>query len=323
MVFKTVFMLLLYLIPFTLIILDVFSGTWWINILLWSVMGFGMAGIGLSIMHDANHGAYSKNNNVNKILGYCLNIAGGYDLNWRIQHNVLHHTYTNIIGMDEDVDAGIILRFSDSQPRKKHHGFQYLYAWFLYGLMSISWVFTKDYIQLVKYHKKNLLESQGKSLNHAIIYLSLWKVFYLLYVLGLPIIFNGHIGLNITGFFLMHFIAGLFLTTVFLCAHIVDQTDFPLPDQEGNIEKNWYVHQMETTANFSNKKSFFSWFIGGLNYQIEHHLFPTICHVHYHDLSKIVKETALEFGMPYYANNSFLQALKHHAAHLKMMGAKA
>ena len=121
----------------------------------------------------------------------------------------------------------------------------------------------------------------------------------------------------------MHFVAGLFLTTVFLCAHIVDQTDFPLPENDGVINKNWYVHQMETTANFSNKKSLFSWFIGGLNYQIEHHLFPSICHVHYYELSKIVKSTAEEFNLPYHANKSFLTALKHHAAHLKEMGKAA
>jgi len=290
---------------------------------MWSLMGFGMAGIGLSIMHDANHGAYSKNQTVNKIFGYCLNIVGGFDVNWRIQHNVLHHTYTNIIGMDEDVDAGIVLRFSDSQIRKPHHGYQHYYAWFLYGLMSISWILTKDFIQIVKYNKKNLVATQGTTLSKAVISLTIWKIVYLSYIIGLPIFFTGNIGVTIAGFLLMHFIAGLFLTTVFLCAHIVDQTDFPLPDQEGNIEKNWYVHQMETTANFSNRKSFFSWFIGGLNYQIEHHLFPTICHVHYYELSKIVKETAHEFGLPYHANQSFLQALKHHANHLKIMGSKS
>ena len=144
----------------------------------------------------------------------------------------------------------------------------------------------------------------------------------MLYIIGLPILLNGNVGLTIGGFFIMHFIAGLFLTTVFLCAHIVDQTDFPLPEEGGVIHKNWYIHQMETTANFSNRKSLFSWFIGGLNYQIEHHLFPNICHIHYYQLSKIVKSTAEEFNVPYHANNSFLKALKHHAAHLKQMGSK-
>ena len=324
MVFKTVFMLSLFFIPFIVILLGVLP-YWWFTLSMWFLMGLGMAGIGLSVMHDANHGAYSKNARVNKLLGYCLNVVGGFDLNWRIQHNVLHHTYTNIIGMDEDVDAGIVLRFSNSQPRKAHHGFQHFYAWFLYGLMSISWILIKDFIQIIKYNRKDLLKSQGSSLYKALISLALWKSFYLAYIIFLPIFLSGYvdIGLTIGGFLLMHFVAGIFLTTVFLCAHIVDQTDFPLPEEGGVINKNWYVHQMETTANFSNKRSFFSWFIGGLNYQIEHHLFPTICHVHYYDLSKIVKSTAEEFNLPYHANKSFLKALKHHAAHLKEMGKAA
>ncbi len=322
MVFKTVFMLLLFFVPFILILLQVLP-FWWFTLSMWFLMGLGMAGIGLSVMHDANHGAYSKNATVNKVLGYCLNVVGGFDLNWRIQHNVLHHTYTNIIGMDEDVDAGIVLRFSNSQPRKAHHGFQHIYAWFLYGLMSISWILTKDFIQIVKYNKKDLVKSQGTSLIKALISLTLWKSFYLIYIILIPIFLTGNVGLTIGGFLLMHFVAGLFLTTVFLCAHIVDQTDFPLPENDGVINKNWYVHQMETTANFSNKKSLFSWFIGGLNYQIEHHLFPSICHVHYYELSKIVKSTAEEFNLPYHANKSFLTALKHHAAHLKEMGKAA
>jgi linoleoyl-CoA desaturase len=318
MVFKTVFMFCLFTIPFVVIVLNIFPGYY--NLLMWALMGFGMAGIGLSVMHDGNHGAYSGNSILNKLTGYGLNFVGGYDLCWRIQHNVLHHTYTNIIGMDEDVDAGIVLRFSDSQPLKAHHKFQHLYAWFLYGLMSISWIMSKDFIQVIKYNRKNLLKSQNITLKRALVNLSLWKLFYFSYIIVLPIFLTDNLGVNIGGFFLMHFIAGFFLTTVFLCAHIVDKTEFPLPNENGVIDKNWYVHQMETTANFSNTKSFFSWFIGGLNYQIEHHLFPTICHVHYYDLSKIVKSTAKEYNLPYHASNTFYKALTHHYHHLKLMG---
>ena len=319
MIYKAIFMLSLLFVPYFLIIFNVFD-FWLYNILLWATMGFGMAGVGMGVMHDACHGAFSKNKTVNKILGYSINFVGGFDINWRIQHNVLHHTYTNIIGADEDVDAGIILRFSDSQDKKKHHRYQHLYAWFLYGLMTISWVLTKDYVQLIKYNKKKLVKSQGVSLNKAIMLLTFWKVFYLLYALILPIFLTGDIGISIAGFFLMHFVCGLFLTTIFLCAHIVDQTDFPIPDKNGEIKENWYAHQMKTTANFSNSRSIFSWFIGGLNYQIEHHLFPTICHIHYYELSKIVKKTAQEHGLPYHCNNTFLDALKHHYSHLKLMG---
>ena len=317
MIFKTIFMLSLYIIPYLLILSCNFSS--FSVLLLWALIGFGMSGIGLSIMHDANHNAYSKNKNINKWMGYLLNILGGYDLNWRIQHNVLHHTYTNIHGMDEDVDAGIILRFTKDQNLKSYHRLQHIYAWFLYGLLTISWLVSKDIIQLIKYNKRDLLKTQGISFSKAIVSLVFWKSIYVFLILVLPTLITGNLGLNIAGFFIMEFIAGFFLTTVFLCAHIVDQTDFPKPNNEGVITKNWYVHQLETTANFSNSKSFFSWFIGGLNYQIEHHLFPNICHVHYYEISKIVKQTAKEYNLPYHASNTFFGALKHHYLHLKEM----
>ena len=319
MIFKTFFMLSIYIVPYILILTLNLSTP--VVLALWAVIGFGMAGVGMSVMHDGNHNAYSKNPKVNKWVGYFLNICGGYDLNWRIQHNVLHHTYTNIQGMDEDVDAGMILRFSKEQAKKSHHKFQHIYAWFLYGLLTISWLVSKDIIQLIKYNKKGLLETQGISFTKALISLIFWKSIYVFIILILPTLVTHNFGANIAGFFIMEFIAGFFLTTVFLCAHIVDQAKFPVPNNEGVVEKNWYVHQLETTANFSNSKSFFSWFIGGLNYQIEHHLFPNICHVHYHDISKIVKKTAKEYNLPYHSNNTFISALKHHFNHLKLMGA--
>ena len=318
MLFKTFFMMAIYIVPYILILTLNLSSP--IILLLWAIIGFGMAGIGMSVMHDGNHNSYSKNMTVNKWIGYFLNICGGYDLNWRIQHNVLHHTYTNIIGMDEDVDAGIILRFSHDQKKKPLHKFQHIYAWFIYGLLTISWLVSKDFIQLIKYNKKGLLKSQGISFNKALFSLLTWKIIFVYLILFLPTLLTGNLGINIAGFFIMEFIAGFFLSTVFLCAHIVDQTEFPLPNKDGIVEKNWYIHQLETTANFSNSKSFFSWFIGGLNYQIEHHLFPNICHVHYHDISKIVKKTAEEYNLPYHASNTFISALKHHFSHLKTMG---
>ena len=154
------------------------DGFWYL--IPWAFMGFGMAGIGLSVMHDGNHNAYSKNPLINKFSGFGLNLMGGYDLNWRIQHNLLHHTYTNIDGMDEDVDAGIILRFSSNQKRKRHHRFQHLYAWLLYALLSISWITNKDFIQVVKYHKMDLLKSQNITYGRALLNLFSCKIFYFL-----------------------------------------------------------------------------------------------------------------------------------------------
>ena len=118
MILKTVIMILIYFVPFSFVLSGTIE-TWWINLILWAVMGIGMAGIGMGVMHDANHGSYSKYKNINTVLGYIIHFVGGSATNWKLQHNVLHHTYTNISGMDEDLDSDPIMRFSPDQKSAK------------------------------------------------------------------------------------------------------------------------------------------------------------------------------------------------------------
>ena len=317
---KTVAMLSIYFVPYALFITGVVNTTP-LYFLMWIIMGFGMSGIGLSVMHDANHGSYSKNQTVNKILGYCLNIVGGDALNWRIQHNVLHHTYTNVSGMDEDIDTNKIMRFSPNQPQLKMHKFQAFYAWFFYGLMTIFWVLWKDYAQLFRYEKMGLLKAQNTTPGKAMMTVVVSKVIYLAYCLVLPMMISGFPWwITLLGFLAMHFTSGLILALIFQPAHVLLETDFPIENNEGTLENSWAIHQLKTTANFANGSRWFSWYCGGLNYQIEHHLFPSICHIHYRDISKIVEETAKEYGIPYYHQPTFYHALKSHFTHLHMLG---
>lgn len=316
---KTAFMITLYITPIVLMVTQVITNPWLV-ILMWIIMGLGMSGIGLSIMHDANHGAYSKNQKVNKYLGYLLNIIGGYHNNWKIQHNVLHHSFTNIEGHDEDIDTNL-MRFSPSQERKWMHRFQLFYAPFLYSLMTIYWFSFKDFGQIVRYKKKDLLKSQGIDFKKALTAIIINKVWYAGIFIALPIIFIPlPWWLIVIGFFAMHFVCGLFLALIFQPAHVLEETQFFLPDESGSVENNWAIHQLSTTANFAGKSIFFSWFIGGLNFQIEHHLFPNICHVHYKKISKIVKETAQEYGLPYYEHKTFVGALRSHFSLLHQLG---
>jgi linoleoyl-CoA desaturase len=319
MVFKTIFMISIYFIPFSFIISGVVE-TWWVNLILWSIMGFGMAGIGMSIMHDANHGSYSKSKKINSILGYLIHLIGGSATNWKLQHNVLHHTYTNISGMDEDLDSDPLMRFSPDQKRKKFHRFQHIYAWFLYGLMTISWALDKDFLQLFRYKRKGLLNLQKINFSKALTFLIFSKIFYYGYVLVIPLIFASSWWTALVGFFIMHFIAGFVLAIVFQCAHVVENADYPKPQESGNMEHNWFAHQLHTTSNFAHKARLFSWYVGGLNFQVEHHLFPNICHVHYRKLSPIVKKTAEEFGLPYHTFTTFFDALSCHTRQLKKLG---
>ena len=318
MKFKTIFMLCLYTIPLGLMLTGVASSLW-VVILMWAIMGFGMAGIGLSVMHDANHGSYSSNTNVNQALGFVLNFIGGYHTNWIIQHNVLHHSFTNVHGFDEDIDKGV-MRFSPDQEHKSFFRFQIFYAPFLYGLMTIYWLLIKDFQLLFRYDKKNLLEGQGLTFKSALFQIIFHKAWYVVLTLVLPMLLIDLPWWQVLlGFLLMQFICGLILAFVFQPAHVLEEVNFYKADDNGSVKNNWAIHQLETTSNFASNR-YFSWFIGGLNYQIEHHLFPNICHVHYAWISKIVKTTAAEFNIPYNQQKSFYSALKSHFVLLHKLG---
>lgn len=320
-VWKTVAMVALFFVPTILIIRGVGALSPVLFYFLWFLMGLGMIGIGCSVHHDSNHGAYSDNKTVNKIIGDIVNVVGGYDVTWRIQHNILHHTYTNIDGLDDDLDSGGLMRFSPHSKKAKAHRFQHLYGWFLYCLLTLQWVTYKDFRLLVVYNKKGLLKKEKISLGKAMLELGIYKVIYFGYVLVLPIIFSGMSWQAVVlGFLILHFTAGFGLSTIFQLAHIMESSEFPLPSDDRKMENNWAVHQLLNTCNFSRNSRIMNWFIGGLNYQIEHHLFPHISHVHYSRISVIVKNTALSYGLPYQEYPNFLVALREHGRMLRKMG---
>lgn len=319
MVFKTIFMFSLYFTPYFFILFGNIE-TNWAMMGLWMLMGLGMAGIGLTIMHDANHGAFSKSKKVNDWMSYSMNLIGSNAFVWKIQHNVLHHSFTNIEGADEDIAMPFVLRFSPHQKLRWFHRFQHLYAWFLYGLMTLLRLFVSDFVRLKHYKDLNLVGSPKNFRKEIIISIS-WKLFYLTYMIALPILLNpGFAGIIILSFFVMQFICGFILALIFQTAHVMPSCEYPLPNDEGKIENSWAVHELITTTNFSPKSRWFSWAIGGLNYQVEHHLFSNISHVHYPELSKIVRQTAEEFNLPYNSEKSFISAIWNHAKMLRALG---
>ncbi|HYF70842.1 MAG TPA: acyl-CoA desaturase [Ohtaekwangia sp.] len=322
MKFKTVFMYLLYWIPFLLIVTSAVTNSWGMLGLTF-VMGLGLAGIGLSVMHDANHGAYSGKSWLNNALGFSLNMVGGNAFNWKVQHNVLHHTYTNIHDVDEDISPRGILRMTPHGEWKAIHQFQHLYAWFFYGLMTLVWVLAKDFVRLARYHQDGLVKNQKTNLTKELTVLLVTKILYVGYILVLPMmVLDITIWQWLAGFVLMHYVAGFILAIIFQPAHVIDGTQYPLPNEEGRMENSWAIHQLHTTTNFANKSRFLSWYVGGLNFQIEHHLFPNVCHVHYRQISSIVKDTAKEFNLPYKSAPTFLDAIIGHAKLLKELGKK-
>lgn len=319
---KTLFMFSIYIIPYLLIVSNSVTGMAWI-ILLLIVMSFGVAGIGLSVMHDANHGAYSKRSWINVLFGYSLNLVGASAFNWKIQHNVMHHTFTNIHDHDEDISPRGVLRLSPQSEWKSMHKYQHIYAWFLYGLMTLVWVTLKDFVRLLRYNRDGMVKKQHANIYKEWIILIATKLSYIGYIFIIPLIFTSLTWWQLLlGVLIMHYIAGFILAIIFQPAHVIEGTEYPEPDKDNLIENNWAVHQLHTTTNFSNKSRIFSWYVGGLNYQVEHHLFPNICHVHYRKISSIVKDTAAEFGFPYKSVHTFYDALYSHMKMLKQLGIK-
>lgn len=319
---KVPLMFSVYLLPFFLMIFGVIENHW-LMLLMSAIMGVGMAGIGLSIMHDANHGAFSKYNWLNKLMSFSMEVLGGNSTNWRIQHNVLHHSFTNVHDMDEDIAPIGLLRFSPNEPRKKVHRFQVYYAWFFYGLMTLSWMTNKDFAQLIRFHKNGLLKSQNTNLRKSLINLITFKLCYYFYIGVLPfLVMDISWWQWLIGFFAMHFVSGSILAFVFQIAHVMPETEFMTKEtyDTKNEEISWAKHQMMTTANFSNWNPMFTWYVGGLNYQIEHHLFPDISHIHYPKIAKIVKNTAKEFGIKYHYHKTFGGAIIQHLRLLNQLG---
>jgi linoleoyl-CoA desaturase len=319
MVVKSVVLLLSYVLPF--IFLLAFQPAFPLSLLLWFVMGLGVAGIGMSVMHDANHGAFSSNKRVNFLMGHTLNLVGGSAFNWKLQHNILHHTYTNVVEMDEDIQDRLVLRFSPHTKVKFFHQLQWVYAFVFYGLLTLYWVVAKDFVQYALFIKNGVNANTAAENRSWLLKLITMKVLYFFVMLAVPTLFFGIPFLQVLlGFLLMHFVAGIILTVVFQLAHTVEGTSHPRPDEHGNIENDWAIHQMNTTVNFSRNNKILSWYVGGLNFQIEHHLFPRVCHVHYPAIATIVKETAAEFDIPYLENETFGEAVRSHIATLHRFG---
>jgi len=282
------------------------------------LLGVGMAGIGFSVAHDALHGAYSSNDTVNRLLGYCFDILGANGYMWKITHNVIHHTYTNIHGIDEDLTVSPILRLSPGAPRYWYHRFQKYYCFLAYSFATLNWLFAKDFQQFTK---KDIGPYTNKK--HPT---GEWVTLFVGKTVALGLVLLPYFVLDITfmqyvaGVLAAHLTAGMILGVIFQLAHVVEGPEYPEPDDTGVMEYNWLIHEMHTTANFAANNKLLSWYIGGLNYQIEHHLFPQTCSIHYPAIAPIVQKTAEEHGVPYHYNPTLFSAIGSHQVMLKRLG---
>lgn len=317
MIFKTVVILLVYATTYALALSNILSPWALLGVVL--LHGFATALIGLNIAHDAIHGAYSSSPKVNKFLGALFNVIGANDYNWSISHNMVHHTFTNIPDHDGDIDQVPVIRTNPNQDLWKMHRFQHVYIFFLYMLSSLSWVMMKDYVILSKDKVGGL--TKPKTPTKEIIRLFGYKLVYYTLFLIIPIlVINLPWYMIVLGFVLMHLVEGLTLALIFQVSHIIEGVSFLKPDEKGVMENSWAAHQVLTSANYGMNSPTVVFLTGGLNFQIEHHLFPNICHIHYPNIAPIVKQTAEEFGLRYVEYKTFMDALRSHARTLKRFG---
>lgn len=314
----------------TIIITTIFIGCYvslvflspptWLAIVLCVIAGLDMAAIGFNIMHDGAHGSYSNNKKVNYFMSLSLNLMGANAFFWKQKHNVNHHSYTNIEGIDDDIDANPFLRLHVDQKKRWFHRFQHIYALVAYALMFFFWVFFRDFKKyftgkIAKYSPiRNMTVKE-----HIIFWIS--KVVHVGVFIVVPMVFAGVLQ-TVVGYIIITFVLGLTITIVFQLAHIVEGTDFVTPENDKtlNVETEWAIHQISTTANFATKNPFANWFLGGLNFQVEHHLFPGISHVHYPKLNQILKDTCAEFNVKYMEFATVRSAFASHMRHLKNTG---
>lgn len=317
LIIKAVIFLLVYFGCWTIVYLN---PPVWILIAIIPIISLSEMGVAMNIMHDANHAALSRNAKINKLLGYSMNVLGLDRIIWIIQHNKLHHTHTNIDGMDGDIEApNWLLRFSKYQKWRPQHKYQHIYCWFFYGLQLISWFLVGDFEKFSHYKKERLLQKEIKySSNIHLLIMVVTKIFYIIYSLVIPMIILPYAWWAILlGWFTMLYLVGFLISMIFQLAHVVDDTIMV-----AERELNWHEHQLATTSDFAPTNKILSWFVGGLNFQAVHHLFANVCHTHYTDIRKIIEKTAQESNVNYHCYPTLWKAIKGHATHMRNMGRK-
>ena len=316
MYLKTAIILATFAVSYGLLVFG--SWVWWQALPLAVILAMATAGIGFNIMHDASHHAYSNRPWINRLAAKSVDFVGGSSYLWYWKHVVFHHSYANIVDYDTDIDLGGLGRLSPHHKRLPIHRMQHWYLWFLYGVLVIKWTLFDDFRVAIrgrigKHHYPRL---KGQSL---VVFL-LGKVVFLTMAFGIPLYFHS-LGTVALFYGIIAFIVGVVLSVVFQLAHAVEDAQFPLPQTP--MDNAWAIHQVETTVDFARHSPAAYWLLGGLNFQIEHHLFPRMCHINYPLIAPVVEQTCRDFGIKYTAHDTFRQGLASHFRWLRFMGAAA
>jgi linoleoyl-CoA desaturase len=291
----------------------------WQAVLVAISLGLAKAAVGFNIQHDGNHGSYSQRPWVNRMMSLTLDLLGGTAYYWHFKHNIAHHTHPNIVDQDDDISLGVLGRISPHQKWYPAHQLQVIYIWLIYSVFAMQWQLGGEFRNLVAkrwFGSTHVPVPRGTEL--AIFWLG--KVVFFFLAFGLPL--TRHSVGNVLGAYaICAMTLGLVLALTFQIAHCSDASKFrAITPDDHVVPRSWVEHQVETTVDFCRQNRLVSWYMGGLNFQIEHHLFPKICHVHYPALAPIVEEVCLAHGLPYYSHPTLWAALCSHLRQLHAMG---
>lgn len=316
MYLKTAIVLAWWLGTYLLLLLGNFPTP--VNVVLCLVWAMAIASVGFNVMHDANHGGYSNYPRINKLFSLSAEMLGMSGFRWRTKHNIWHHTYTNIAGFDDDVETFGLMRLTPHEPWKPMYRAQVYYFPLIYSMIGFDF-FLRDFM-MVFFGKSDENHVYPKMRTGDKVTFWAGKLFFLTIMFVLPMLVFPWWQVLI-GFMIVMLSVGLIMGVVFQLAHINGDAAFPEPiGNPLHVANEWAVHQVETTADFAPNNRLLSFYVGGLNYQIEHHLLPHICHLNYPRLAPIVRATCEEFGIRYTSYPTWREAFLCHLRELRLLG---
>ncbi len=273
--------------------------------------------VAFNISHDANHFSISDNKKVNHILSYTLDLIGASSHLWRIAHNLEHHSFINVEGVDPSVEGYGVMKLTPETEHKKQYKYQYLYVFFIYSLSTLNFVLTKDFKLINDFKKRGHTFKTSKVLE-----IIFFKLVYYSYMFVIPILLLDVSFFQVLFVFIIgHVIIGLTLALVFQCGHLTNEAEYPHV-HDGKISSSWIKHVIQTTGDFGKNQKLLTWLCGGINIHAIHHIYPHICHIHYKEVSAILKEIVESHNLKYREIPTFGMAIRSHIKLLKKLGAK-
>jgi linoleoyl-CoA desaturase len=287
-------------------------------------LAVSLIAVGTGIMHDANHGAFSRRRWLNRVLACTSDALGASSWLWRIQHNTLHHGNTNVVGSDADIALAPFARLAPTQRWRPWYRVQHVYIWPLYGFLALKNLLVGDVIALTT-RRIDRQPLRRPVTSGVVARIATGKLAHLAWAVAVPLAFNPWWA--VLAFYLScSWVVGFVLAVTFQLAHCVDRAEFPDPDNPRRGD-DFATHQLRTSCDVASPMPvfgpFFRWIVGGLDTQIEHHLAPRLPHPVYPALARRFRAQCQVHGIAYRLHPGIWPAIRAHGRWLREMGRPA